>query len=40
MSHEIISKHMKGNLNVENIEFKYEKVSYIGAYFKIELYDN
>jgi signal transduction histidine kinase len=40
MSHEIISKHMKGNLNVENIEFKYKEVSYIGAYFKIELYDN
>ena len=37
MSEEIINKHMKGSLVVNNIEFKYEEVSYKGAQFTIEL---
>ncbi|MCK5109921.1 MAG: hypothetical protein KAQ94_00250 [Arcobacteraceae bacterium] len=37
MSEEMISKHMKGNLTVENEEFEYEGESYKGACFTIIL---
>lgn len=37
MSQEIISKHMKGTIEVENITFEYKDVSYTGAKFTITL---
>jgi signal transduction histidine kinase len=37
MSHEIISKHMKGNLTVENEEYNFEDKNYTGASFNITI---
>ena len=40
MSHQIISDHMNGKLNVKNIEFKTKKKTYKGCCFTIELPKN
>jgi len=37
MSEEIISKHLKGSINVENIEYTFEGIDYKGATFKIKI---
>jgi len=37
MSQEIISRHMKGSLTVENITYEYQEISYTGALFRITL---
>ena len=37
MTQEIIVKHLKGMIKVENDEFLYENISYVGALFTIEL---
>ncbi len=38
MSHQIISKHMDGQIEVSNSEYKYENENYKGALFTITLY--
>ena len=40
MSEEIVTKHMKGKLIVQNVDFSYENVDYIGAEFKIVIDNN
>ena len=37
ISNEIIGKHMKGTINVRNVEFEYKKNHYIGAEFIINI---
>ncbi|XOB61485.1 ATP-binding protein [Campylobacterota bacterium DY0563] len=37
MSHQIITDHMKGNLYVKNVNFKYENINYRGCSFTIKL---
>ncbi|NQY93806.1 MAG: response regulator [Campylobacteraceae bacterium] len=37
MSQTLVVEHLKGNLEVENVEFIHEKISYLGAQFKITL---
>ncbi|WP_072682000.1 ATP-binding protein [Arcobacter sp. LA11] len=40
MSEEIVSKHMKGKLSVQNVDFEYEHINYKGAEFKIVINKN
>ncbi|MEA3383352.1 MAG: ATP-binding protein [Campylobacterota bacterium] len=37
MTHEIISKHFNGNIEVSNVEFEYDNVKYLGAQFSITI---
>jgi hypothetical protein len=37
MSHQIITKHLKGNIEVFNVEYEYEREVYKGAVFRITI---